>query len=138
MTNQTSLRSRVKGKFFFIPDTNLRKGTNATSICEMLNDLEITISEVILFENLKSTVERLNDLEELDEDRWSTIAHLCNKIENLERNFKDLEKENKSLIKTNQDLTKVIDELAEKYSKITENQKEILKSLEILKSSKNL
>ena len=62
----------------------------------MLNDLEITISEVILFENLKLTAERLSDLEELDEDRWSTVAYLCNKIENLERNFKDLEKKIKT------------------------------------------
>ena len=100
----------------------------------MLNDLEITISKVILFENLKLTAERFNDLEEFNEDRWSTMAHLCNKIENLERNFKDLEKENKSLIKTNKNLTRVIDELTEKYLKITENQKEILKLLEIFKS----
>ena len=99
----------------------------------MLNDLEITVSEVILFENLKLTAERLNDLEDLDEDRWSTIAHLCNKIENLERNFKDLEKENRNLNKTNKDLTKVLDELTEKYLRITENQNKILKSLEILK-----
>ena len=101
----------------------------------MLNDLEITISEVILFENLKLTAERLNDLEELNEDRWSTIAHSCNKIENLERNFKDFEKENKNLIKANKDLTKLIDKLAEKYFKITENHEKKLKSLEILKSS---
>ena len=67
----------------------------------MLNDLELAISEVIIFENLKRTAERLTNLEELDEDRWSTVTYLCNKIGNLERNFKDLEKENQNLIKTN-------------------------------------
>ena len=79
----------------------------------------------------------MNDWKELDEDRWSTVAYLCNKIENLERNFKVLEKETKRLIETNTTLIKVIDELTEKYLKIAENQKEILKSLEIWKSWSN-
>ena len=67
----------------------------------MLNDLELTISEVIIFGNLKRTAERLTDLDELDEDWWSIVTYLCNKIGNLERNFKGLEKENKILIRTN-------------------------------------
>ena len=48
----------------------------------MLNNLDITVSELILFENLKRTAERITYLEELDEDRWSTIAYLCKKVEN--------------------------------------------------------
>ena len=49
----------------------------------MLNDLRITVTEIILFENMKRTAERIPDLEELDEGRRSTIAYLCKKIENL-------------------------------------------------------
>ena len=74
----------------------------------MLNNLDITVSELILFENLKRTAERITDLEELDEDRWSTIAYLCKKVENLEQNFKTLCEENNSLAQTNKNLTKII------------------------------
>ena len=79
----------------------------------MLNNLDITVSEVILFENLKRTAERITDLEELDEDRWSTIAYSCKKLENLEQNFSNLREENNSLAQTNENLTKVISKLSE-------------------------
>ena len=74
----------------------------------MLNNLDITVSEVLLFENLKRTAEILTNLEELDEDRWSTIAYLCKKVLNLEQNFKNLREENNSLAQTNKNLTKTI------------------------------
>ena len=93
----------------------------------MLNNLDITVSEVILFENLKRTAERITDLEELDEDRWSTIAYLCKKVENSEQNFKTLREENNSLTRTNKNLTKIIYNLSQEYSKIVEDHKEILK-----------
>ena len=67
----------------------------------MLNNPDITVSEVILFENLKRTSERITDFEELDEDRWSTTAYLCKKLENLEQNFNNLREEKNSLAQTN-------------------------------------
>ena len=93
----------------------------------MLNNLDITVSEVILFENLKRTAERITDLEESDEDRWSTIAYLCKKVENLEQNFKTLREENNSLTQTNKNLTRIIYNLSQEYSKIVEDHKEILR-----------
>ena len=92
----------------------------------MLNNLDITVSELILFENLKRTAERITYLEELDEDRWSTIAYLCKKVENWEQNFKTLCEENNSLAQTNKNLTKIIYKLSKEYSKIVEDHKEIL------------
>ena len=67
----------------------------------MVNDLEASVSEVIIFENLKRTAERIADLESLDEDRWSTVAYLCNKIEKLEKDYRKIEKENKHNIQGN-------------------------------------
>ena len=63
----------------------------------MLNNLEISLSEIIILENLKRTADSIADLEDLDEDRWSTVAHLCNKYEKLEQKCKELEKRNKNL-----------------------------------------
>ena len=63
----------------------------------MLNDLEITVAETIILENLRKTSERLTDLESLDEDRWSTVVYLCNKIEKLENKLTNLIKVNKDL-----------------------------------------
>ena len=65
--------------------------------CEtaMLNDLEISLSETFILENLKRTTDKIADLEDLDKDRWFTVAYLCNKYGNLERKFEDLEKRNK-------------------------------------------
>ena len=71
----------------------------------MLNDLEISLSEIIIIENLKRTADRIADLEDLDEDRWSTIAHLCNKYEELEQKFKELENINKNLEEKMKNLT---------------------------------
>ena len=48
-----------------------------------MNDLGMTLSEIILFENSKRTAESVTDLEELDEDRWFSITYLCKKLENL-------------------------------------------------------
>ena len=67
----------------------------------MLNDLEASVSEVIIFENLKRTAERIADLESLDEDRWSTVSYLCNEIEKLEQDYRIIEKENKHYIQEN-------------------------------------
>ena len=41
----------------------------------MLSDLELSKSEVIIFENLENTAERLNDLEDSDKDNWATVAY---------------------------------------------------------------
>ena len=57
----------------------------------MLNDLQTTVSEAIIFENSKRTAEKLGYLEELDKDHWVTTAWLCKKIESLERNIQNLE-----------------------------------------------
>ena len=92
----------------------------------MLINLDITVSEVILFENLKRTSEKITDLEELDEDRWSTIAYLCKKLENLEQNFNNLREEKNSLAQTNENLRKVISKLSEENSKVVKDLKEIL------------
>ena len=88
----------------------------------MLNDLEASVSEVIIFENLKRTAERIADLESLDEDRWSTVAYLCNKIEKLEQDYRKIEKENKHNIQGNKILIKRISELEEQNIKILETQ----------------
>ena len=87
----------------------------------MLNDLGITVTEIILFENLKQTAKTITDLEELNEDRWTTIAYLFKKLENLKQSFKNLHAENNGLAQTNENLTKVISKLSEKYSQIVED-----------------
>ena len=63
----------------------------------MINYLEISGSEAIIFENLENVVERVDDLEDLDQDRWATIAHLCDKVKSLEKKITNLEKENRDL-----------------------------------------
>ena len=54
----------------------------------MLSNLEVSISEVIIFKNLRKAVERNSELEDLDEDRWSTVAYLCSNFQKLERGLK--------------------------------------------------
>ena len=71
---------------------------------------------------------------QLDEDRWSTAAYLCKKIENLEKNFNNLREENNSLAQTNENLTKAISTLSEEYSKIVKDQKEILNLVKSLQN----
>ena len=51
----------------------------------MLSDLELSRSGVIIFENLKNTAERLNDLEDSDKDNWATVAYLHDKVKFLEQ-----------------------------------------------------
>ena len=88
----------------------------------MLNDLEITVAETIIFDNLRKTSERLTDLENLDGDRWSTVPYSCNRIEKLENKFTNLIKVNKDLNHKNEILNRNFLELNEKYTKIIENQ----------------
>ena len=99
----------------------------------MLNDLEASVSEVIIFENLKRIAERIADLESLDEDRWSTVTYLCNKIGILEKDYRKIEKENKHNIQGNKILIKRISELEEQNIKLLETQKEILNLVKNLK-----
>ena len=64
------------------------------------------------------------------EDLWATVAHLCDKIKNLERGIKNLEKENQDLRETNKtsatetteiyDRIKTILEFLNNFSKIFE------------------
>ena len=48
-----------------------------------MSDLKVSISEVIIFENLRKAAEIITELGNLDEDRWSTVAYLCNNFEKL-------------------------------------------------------
>ena len=43
---------------------------------KMLNDQESSRSEAIIFLNLENAAERINDLEDLDKDRWATVLNL--------------------------------------------------------------
>ena len=68
----------------------------------MLSDLEVSISEVIIFENLRKAAERITELEDLYQDRWSTVAYLCSNFEKLKKDFEDLKKENQKLKQENE------------------------------------
>ena len=70
----------------------------------MLSDLEVSISEVNIFENLRKAAERITELEDFDEDRWFTVAYLCSTLQKLEKGFKDLVKENQKLEQENEKL----------------------------------
>ena len=61
----------------------------------MLNDQELSRSEAIIFENMENAADRINDLEDLNKDRWATVAYLCEKIKNLEKDNQDVEKRTK-------------------------------------------
>ena len=37
----------------------------------MLRDLEVSLSEIIISENLKRAANMITDLKDLDEDRWT-------------------------------------------------------------------
>ena len=80
----------------------------------ILSDLGVSISEVIIFENLRKAAERISELEDLDEDRWSTVAYLCSNFEKLEKSFKELEKENQKLKLENEKLNTQITQLKKK------------------------
>ena len=100
----------------------------------MLSDLEASISEVIIFENLRKAVEKISELKDLDEDRWSTVAYLCSNFEKLEKGFKELEKENRKLKQENDELITQITQLNENYARTIESQEEILTLLRNLKA----
>ena len=90
----------------------------------MLSDLEVSLSEIIILENLKRAADRITDLEDLDEDRWSTVAYLCKKLEGFERSIRDLEKKNKDLEKANKDLTEQVSKINNTIEQTVEFQKE--------------
>ena len=96
-------------------------------MAEILNDLQTTVSEAIIFENLKRTAEKLGYLEELDKDHWVTTAWLCKKIESLERNIQKLEKE--IINQTNEHLTIEVSNLNKRVLNLERTQNEILKLL---------
>ena len=103
----------------------------------MLSDLEVSISEVIIFENLRKAAERISELEDLDEDRWSTVAYLCSNFEKLEKGSKELEKENQKLKQENKNLKEQIAQLNENYAQTIKFQEEILTLLRDLKVEYN-
>ena len=90
----------------------------------MLSDLEVSLSEIIILENLKRAAYRITDLEDLDEDCWSTVANLCKKLEGLERSIRDLEEKNKDLAKANKDLTEQVLKINNTLEQRVEFQKE--------------
>ena len=90
----------------------------------MLSDLEVSLSEIIILENLKRAADRITDLEDLDEDRWSTVAYLCKKLDGLERSIRDLEEKNKDLAKANKDLTEQVLKINNTLGQRVEFQKE--------------
>ena len=91
----------------------------------MLNNLEISGSEAIIFENLENVVERVNDLEDLDQDRWATVAHLCDKIKSLEKKITNLEKENRDLKQLNKTVVEETLQLNKTCAKALEVQEEL-------------
>ena len=95
----------------------------------MLNDLQTTVSEAIIFENLKQTAEKLGYLEELDKGHWGTTAWLCKKIESLEQNIQNLEEEKEIINQTNNILTIEVSNLNKKVLKLEKTQNKILKLL---------
>ena len=98
----------------------------------MLNDQEFSLSEIIIFENLKNAAKRINDLEDLDEDRWATVAYLCDKVAGLEKVIKNLERDNQDLKKTNETLLNKNIEIDDKLKDILEAQSNLFKVLEKL------
>ena len=99
----------------------------------MLNYLEISGSEAIIFENLENVVERVNDLEELDHDRWATVAHLCDKVKSLEQRIKNLENEKRDLEQFNKTLMDETLQLNKTCAKALEIQEELFKLFKNLK-----
>ena len=92
-----------------------------------------SISEVIIFENLRKAAERISELEDLDEDRWSTVEFLCSNFKKFEKGFKELEKEHQKLEQENEKLNTQITQLNENYARTIEFQEEILTFLRNLK-----
>ena len=77
----------------------------------MLNDLQTTVSEAIIFENLKQTAEKLEYLEQLDKNHWVTTACLCKKIESKTKHSelgkgKGINQSNKRTFNYNSNLAK--------------------------------
>ena len=99
----------------------------------MLSDLDLSRSEVIIFENLENTAERLNDLEDSDKDNWATVAYLHDRVKLLEQEIEILKKENRELIHLNKNLTDETAELNKNRTEAIDKQKEILKLLKNIK-----
>ena len=98
----------------------------------MLNDQEFSLSEIIIFENLKNAAKRINELEDLDEDRWATVAYLCDKVTSLEKVIKNLERDNLDLKKVNETLLNKNIENDDKLKNILEAQSNLFKVFERL------
>ena len=95
----------------------------------MLNDQEFSKSEVIIFENLKRAAKKINDLEDLDEDRWATVAYLCDKVTSLEKVIKNLERGNQDLKKVNETLLNKNIEVDDRLKKIFGDPKQHFQNL---------
>ena len=93
----------------------------------MLSILEALGTEAVIFENLKQTSERMNNLEDLDKDRWATVAYLCDKVKSLEQRIKNVERENEDLLQLNNKLTIQNNKLSEKFVQISEMKKEMIR-----------
>ena len=78
-------------------------------------------------ENLEQTSERINNLEDLDKDRWATVAYLCDKVKSLEQRIKIIERENENLLQFNNKLNIQSNKLSEKFVQISEMQTEIIR-----------
>ena len=64
---------------------------------------------------------------DLDEDRWATVAYLCDKVKSLQQRLKNVERENEDLLQLNNKLTIQNKKLSEKFVQISEIQKEMIR-----------
>ena len=79
---------------------------------------------------MKNAAKKINDLEDLDKDRWATLAYLCDKGNCLEKAIKNLEKDNQDLKKTNETLLNKNIEIDDKLKNILETQSNFFKVFE--------
>ena len=93
----------------------------------MLSILEASGTEAVIFENLEQTSERINNSEDLDKDRWATVACLCDKVKSLELRIKKVERENADLLQLNNKLTNQNNKLSDKFVQISKMQKEMIR-----------
>ena len=81
---------------------------------------------------MKNAAHKINDLEDLDKDRWATVAYLCHKVNGLEEAIKNLEKDNQNLKKTNETLLNKNIEIDDKLKNILKTQSNFFKVFEKL------
>ena len=93
----------------------------------MLNDQEFSLPGAIIFLNVKNAAKKINDLQDLVEDWWATVAYLCDKVTGLEKVIKNLEKDNLDLKKVNGTLLNKNIEIVDKLKNILEAQSNLFR-----------